>query len=178
MRKSMLPVLLISLLTTTAFAQDGGYYRDRSLPERGNVHYAWADVLRVDPVYDVVQSSHPQQRCYQQQVVQQGDGSTAGTLLGAVIGGVLGHQVGHGRGNTAATIGGAVVGGMVGNNASSGNRVVDQTRCEQVGERVSEQRRIAGYNVEYRYHGDVYFSRLNYDPGDRLRIRIAIRPAD
>jgi len=56
--------------------------------------------------------------------------------------------------------------------------VVDQTRCEQVGERVSEQRRIAGYTVEYRYHGDVYVSRLNYDPGDRLRIRISINPAE
>ena len=178
MRRSMLPVLLVSLLATTAFAQDGGYYRDTPPPERGNVHYAWADVLRVDPVYDVVQSSYPQQRCYQQQVVERSGGSTAGTLLGAVIGGALGHQVGQGRGNTAATIGGAVVGGLVGNNASSGNRVVDQTQCEQVGERVSEQRRIAGYNVEYRYHGDVYVSRLNYDPGDRLRIRVSINPAE
>ena len=98
-------------------------------------------------------------------------------LLGAVIGGALGHQVGHGRGNTAATIGGAVIGGAIGNNAGSGQQVENQTRCEQVGQ-VGEQRRIAGYDVEYRYRGDVYVSRLNYDPGERLRIRISVVPAD
>ncbi len=179
MRKSTLfTAALTGLLATAAHAQDGGYWRDAPSPERSNVHYAWADVLRVDPVYDVVQEQYPQQRCYQQQVVERSGGSTAGTLLGAIVGGALGHQVGQGRGNTAATIGGAVIGGVVGNHASGGERVVDQTRCEQVGDRVSEHRRIAGYNVEYRYHGDIYVSRLNYDPGDRLRIRVAITPAD
>ena len=178
MRMRVAPLILVALISTTALAQDGGYWRDAPSPQRGSVHYAWADVLRVDPVYAVVQEQFPQQRCYQQQVVQQGGGSTAGTLLGAIVGGALGHQVGDGRGNTAATIGGAVIGGMVGNSAGDGQRVEDQTRCEQVGDRVYEHRRIEGYNVEYRYHGDVYVSRLNYDPGDRLRIRIAISPAD
>ncbi len=183
MRKSVLLLVSISLLLVGPFpaavqAQDGGYWRDAPPPERGNVHYAWADVLRVDPVYAVVQDQYPQQRCYQQQVVQQSGGSTAGTLLGAIVGGALGHQVGHGRGNAAATIGGAVIGGVVGNNVSSGEHVVDQTRCEQVADRTVEHRRIDGYNVEYRYHGDVYVSRLNYDPGDRLRIRISVAPAD
>jgi outer membrane lipoprotein SlyB len=37
-----------------------------------------------------------------------------GSVAGAVVGGVLGHQVGGGRGNTAATIGGAVAGGVAG----------------------------------------------------------------
>jgi len=39
----------------------------------------------------------------------------AGTAIGAVAGGLLGNQIGHGRGNTLATVGGAVAGGYAGN---------------------------------------------------------------
>lgn len=39
----------------------------------------------------------------------------AGTAIGAVAGGLLGHQVGGGKGKTLATVGGAVAGGVVGN---------------------------------------------------------------
>jgi len=42
-------------------------------------------------------------------------GSGLGMVLGAVAGGLLGHQVGDGKGQTAATVGGAVVGGYAGN---------------------------------------------------------------
>ncbi len=43
------------------------------------------------------------------------DHRIAGTAIGAVAGGLLGHQVGGGRGKTLATVGGAVAGGYVGN---------------------------------------------------------------
>jgi uncharacterized protein YcfJ len=39
----------------------------------------------------------------------------AGTAIGAVAGGLLGHQVGGGKGKTLATVGGAVAGGYAGN---------------------------------------------------------------
>ena len=37
-----------------------------------------------------------------------------GTLIGGIAGGVIGHQIGSGRGNTAATIAGAIGGAAVG----------------------------------------------------------------
>ena len=43
--------------------------------------------------------------------------SGAGMVGGAVVGGVIGHQLGGGTGNTLATIGGAAAGGYVGNKA-------------------------------------------------------------
>ncbi len=45
-----------------------------------------------------------------------------GTILGAVVGGALGNQVGRGDGRTAATIVGAVAGGAVGHNVESNHR--------------------------------------------------------
>jgi outer membrane lipoprotein SlyB len=44
-----------------------------------------------------------------------GQGSGAGVLAGAVVGGLLGNQVGKGSGNAVATVGGAVAGGFAGN---------------------------------------------------------------
>ena len=145
-----------------------------------NAHYGWADVLRADPVQGVTRTNVPQQQCYDQQVVQHDPGnSAAGTVLGAVIGGVLGHTVGRGNGRTAATVAGAVAGGAVGNRVSDpgGDYTTNQTQCQQVNT-VSQQRRIIGYDVEYRYRGEVYMSRLDYDPGERLRVRISVTPVD
>lgn len=50
-------------------------------------------------------------------VKEKGSGSGAGAVLGAIAGGVIGHQFGSGRGNDAATAGGAVVGGLAGHEA-------------------------------------------------------------
>lgn len=46
---------------------------------------------------------------------RQGKGGALGVVGGAVIGGVLGHQIGGGTGKTLATIGGAAAGGYAGN---------------------------------------------------------------
>ena len=51
-------------------------------------------------------------------------GSTLGTVGGAVVGGVLGNQVGQGRGRTLATVGGAAGGAAVGNRMTSGTSTV------------------------------------------------------
>ena len=49
------------------------------------------------------------------EVEVKGKGSGVGVVAGAVVGGLLGHQVGRGSGNTLATVGGAVAGGYAGN---------------------------------------------------------------
>ena len=180
----LLPALALAVFCTSAMAQQGGY--PPPSPSQGgaagpdNAHYAWADVLRVDPVYGVARTATPSTQCYDQQVVQQTPGNKGvGTVLGAVVGGVLGSTIGHGRGNTAAIVGGAVAGGAVGNSVASGGQTYtsNQTVCQPVTQ-VAEQRQIIGYDVEYRYHGDVYMSRLSYDPGERLRVRVSVSPAD
>ncbi|HVC16787.1 MAG TPA: glycine zipper 2TM domain-containing protein [Rhodanobacter sp.] len=175
MTKIWLSALVMALAATGVHAQDARYPNSDD-----GAHYGWADVLRADPVQGVTRTEVPQQRCYDQQVVQRDRGnSAAGTVLGAVIGGVLGHTVGKGDGRTAATVVGAVAGGAVGNRVSDhgGDYATTQTRCHEVNT-VSEQRRIIGYDVEYRYRGDVYMSRLSYDPGERLRVRVRVEPAD
>ncbi|MEI7037116.1 glycine zipper 2TM domain-containing protein [Fulvimonas yonginensis] len=177
MNKMFLPALVLALAAGAVHAQDGRYADG----DDANTHYGWADVLRVDPVYGVARTEMPRQECYDEPVVRrEGGNTTAGTVLGAVIGGVLGNTVGKGDGRKAATVAGAVAGGAVGHGvASRGQRDYDDTvtRCREVSS-VSEQRRLMGYDVEYRYHGEVYVSRLNYDPGERLRVRVSVAPAE
>ncbi len=165
------------LAGTQAQAQDRGY--DPGGPD--NVKVAWADVLRVDPIYDRVPAS-AHEECEDVPVERHvgGGNNAAGTVLGAIVGGVLGSTVGKGDGRKAATVAGAVAGGAVGNHvAQNDDRYYEGTarRCHVVQD-ANEERRIVGYDVQYRYRGDVYMSRLNYDPGDRLRVRVSIEPAE
>ena len=46
---------------------------------------------------------------------RKGEGGAVGVVGGAVVGGLLGNQIGKGTGKTVATVGGAVAGGFVGN---------------------------------------------------------------
>ena len=46
---------------------------------------------------------------------RKGEGGAVGMVGGAVVGGLLGNQVGGGRGKTLATVGGAVGGAVAGN---------------------------------------------------------------
>lgn len=151
-------------------------------------HYGWADVLRVDPVYDTNVQAAPYQECYEEQVIEPASAETdngkrtGATVLGAIIGGIIGHRFGKGDGRKAATAAGAVAGGVVGNNLGSGqpgNAPKYTTRRHCPGDDVANSpRRVAAYDVEYRYRGEVYTSRMSSDPGDRMRVRVSVTPAE
>ncbi|HET8941343.1 MAG TPA: glycine zipper 2TM domain-containing protein, partial [Rudaea sp.] len=104
------------------------------------------------------------------------------TVFGAIVGGLLGNRIGKGDGRKAATAAGVAAGGVIGNNlaaAEDGDNIphyTTQRRCREISAPV--QRRIVGYDVEYRYRGEVYTSRVSHDPGNRLRVRVSITPAE
>jgi uncharacterized protein YcfJ len=178
-------VASLVLVSGVVSAQPRDYGPPPAYPEDENVRYVYADVLRVDPVYEHVRVSEPREECYDTEVRRSSgryENTTAGTIVGAIVGGALGNTVGDGDGRRAATVAGAVIGGAVGrevdanNNRPSTYRDVE-TRCRVV-ESGYDERRITGYDVEYRYRGEVFFSRLGYDPGEKLRVRVSVEPAD
>jgi uncharacterized protein YcfJ len=157
-----------------------------------NAHYGWADVLRVDPVYDDAGTGGTSAPCYQEQVpvqetpVAENDAGsrTVGGVLGAIVGGILGHQLGKGEGRKATTAVGSVTGAWVGSNmaaaetrAAARRRYTVERHCP--GEtQESTSRHVNAYDVEYRYRGEIYTARLGYDPGDRIRVRVTVTPAE
>lgn len=100
-----------------------------------------------------------------------GSALNAGTAIGAVAGGVIGHQIGSGRGNTAATVGGALLGGLLGNrvhnNREDNSGDYDMGRCRVL---AAQGASPAGYDVRYEYHGQEYVARLDHDPGRFVKL--------
>ena len=95
----------------------------------------------------------------------------AGTAIGAIAGGVVGHQVGNGRGNTAATVGGALLGGLLGHNIENRNNDdepdFDRSRCRVLAQHGAN---AVGYDVRYDYKGREYVARLDHDPGPYVKV--------
>ena len=69
------------------------------------------------------------------EIVQPGDGGAVGIVGGAVVGGLLGNQVGKGRGKDVATVAGAVGGAVVGNEIE---KRVDTTKRYEVAVRFND----------------------------------------
>jgi uncharacterized protein YcfJ len=96
----------------------------------------------------------------------------AGTVLGAVAGGLLGNQIGGGNGKKIATVAGAAGGGYAGNKIQEGMQERDtytttQTRCNTVND-ISDK--VVGYDVRYmldRKEGKV---RMDRDPGNQIPV--------
>ena len=66
---------------------------------------------------------------------ERGQASTSDTVVGAIIGGAIGNQVGSGRGRDAATVLGAIVGADIANKNSGHRQVVgyrQEERCSNV----------------------------------------------
>lgn len=165
-------LIVLSLLPLVALAQSGER-RDTSFASGAeNVSYGYAQVTRVDPVYETIRTLVPEERC-DGQPVRPGD-ATGGTVVGALVGAALGNQVGKGDGRDAATVAGAVIGGAIGRNVAR-NEAALRPGCRIV-EVEREQRRVAGYDVEYVHQGRTFMSRMPYDPGDRVRLRISVQP--
>ena len=151
-------------------------------------HYGWADVLRVDPVYDANVQAPSYEECYEEQVIEPASAETDSgkrtgtTVLGAIIGGIIGNRFGKGDGRKAATAAGAVAGGVVGNNLGSGqpgNAPKYTTRRHCPGDdATASSRHVVAYDVEFRYRGEIYTSRMSSDPGDRMRVRVSVTPAE
>lgn len=111
------------------------------------------------------------------------------TVVGGIAGAVLGSKIGGGTGSYAATAIGSMVGGM------AGRQVYEQTQrnryvrpgvvrvCdpEPVGRdggyysRASDGR-VGAYDVTYEYNGRRYTRRMDYNPGDRVRVRVDVTP--
>jgi uncharacterized protein YcfJ len=149
--------------------------------------YDYARVVSVEPVIRYVTVTTPVKECWddvQTYTTSHYNGSKVGkTLFGAIVGGVVGHQFGSGRGNDAATVAGALIGAGIGNNAARNDATYYTTqhtrpvrRCETNYQSHNEER-IDGYDVIYAYHGRKYATRTPFDPGNRLRIRVDVRPA-
>ncbi|SDL85426.1 Uncharacterized conserved protein YcfJ, contains glycine zipper 2TM domain [Franzmannia pantelleriensis] len=128
----------------------------------------YADILSVDAVTRSVET--PREVCedvvVHQQAPSRDPNRLLGTAAGAVVGGVLGNQVGGGSGKKLATVAGAVGGGLAGREVqgrveANQGRTTTQRQCNTV---VDTHQEHEGYDVEYRFEDRVYSVRLEDAP--------------
>lgn len=183
MARGLLVVAGVLGVTSVALAAPPPWSNSRH--HRGySSEYDYAPVTRVEPIVRQVRIETPRRECYDDvRYVDERPPQVAGrTILGGVIGGVIGHQFGSGRGRDAATVAGAVIGAAVGNDSAkrqygTDTREVRVERCNVRYEHEYEER-IDGYRVTYEYNGREYTTRMPYDPGERIKVRVAVAPAE
>ena len=107
------------------------------------------------------------------------NGRAISSVVGSVIGALVGSQVGGGSGRIATSAIGSAVGAIAGQqvyeNAQRQRNVGRVTVCDPVpdGYGYGNASRGGGqYDVTYEYGGRVHTTRTNYDPGDRIRVRV------
>ena len=153
-------------------------------PYEADSHYDYAEVIRVEPITRTVRISVPREECWEEQVpvYESGYRSATPMILGGIIGGVAGHNIGKGHGQDVATVAGTILGGSIGRDIGEQHRTPDsvrtvqETRCQQVRD-YQEEQRVEGYRVFYRYQGAEYETRMPHDPGDRIRVQVTVQPA-
>ncbi len=119
-------------------------------------------------------------------------GRTVATVVGGLLGAVVGSKVGGGSARYATSALGSMAGGMVGRQvyeASQRNRNPRQghvTVCDPIPAGSDSgyyptnnsyaNGGVRAYDVTYEYAGRRYTTRTNYHPGDTIRVRVDVRP--
>jgi uncharacterized protein YcfJ len=121
----------------------------------------------------------PGQRCWmereqvvQHQPQQQSNINVPGAAIGAVIGGILGHQVGGGTGKQIATVGGVVGGAALGSQVGGGSRSAVQPISQDVRRCDSNpvQATPAYWDVTYQFRGQEHRVQMAKPPGPTISV--------
>jgi uncharacterized protein YcfJ len=182
-------VTLTAAVSGTALANPPHWANARGYHEHNDRDSDYARVVDVDPIVHRVRVSTPQRECWnEERPVSSGPSGTEirATLFGGLIGAVVGHQIGHSHHDPVATVGGSLVGAAIGNSIGA-NQAAKRGEYQQVSYQSVERcevnyhdewtEQIDGYRVTYEYGGREYTTRMPYDPGQRLRVGVDVRPA-
>lgn len=174
------------VLAANAAWADSGKHWKRGHRDSGR-DYEYARVVDVDPIIQRVRVSVPREQCYEETRYDGGHssaprGSAGSMILGSLIGAAVGNQIGSGDGRRAATVAGAVIGTAIGHDVADRRNATRTTSSSRTVERCETtyvddyEERVDGYDVTYVYNGRRMTTRMPYDPGDRVRVRVDVYP--
>ncbi len=122
----------------------------------------------------------PEQRCWvekEQIPASESNANLPAAIAGALIGGILGHQVGGGTGKDLATVGGAIAGAAVGNTVGrNGSTEPAATRDVQRCENVTGQARPQYWDVTYNFRGVDHRIQMTSAPGPTVTVNAQGEP--
>lgn len=157
-----------------------------------NVRYDYATVIEAEPIIKTVRVSTPREECWDEEVVYRENyadhprDNSVGTVVGGILGGAIGNAIGHHKKNKqVGAVVGAVLGATLGRAVSANAHAHEESHSRQevrteehceIRQEYHEEDRIIGYRVRYRYNDETYATRTDIDPGDTIKVRIAISP--
>lgn len=165
MNKSMLAGIGIGVAAALGVAAVAGL----NVLDRGP---QYAQVVSSTPIKESIKT--PRKECRNVTVTHrrpvQDENRIAGSVLGAVAGGVIGHRFGGGRGRDVATVVGALGGGYAGNQIQGSMQEGDtytttQQRCKTV---YDKSEKMLGYDVTYKIGDQQGKIRMDRDPGAQI----------
>ena len=117
----------------------------------------------------------PEQRCWveREQVSgtpQSGSSNVPAAIAGALIGGILGHQVGNGRGQDLATVGGAIAGGAIGNTVGRDSQQAVPARDVERCAALPGQAQLQFWDVTYDFRGQSHTVQMTTEPGRTIKV--------
>ena len=140
-----------------------------------------AKIISVDKIYKTNNIREPYQDCYIQEFYQaDSDGSATNEIVGGLFGGLIGNQFGGGDGKTAMTAAGALLGASLAHDderakAKTG-RMVSKEVCETK-YRTESKERLSHYQVKYEYDGRTFTYNTQSKPyTDTIRIDVNVSP--
>ena len=150
---------------------DDRRYDERRFDERRDRRDDFARVIESRPVYDAANAKteclNTRTGAYEEVREENKHRIGKGAAIGAVAGGVIGHQVDSGGGTAA----GAILGGLLGHYVE-GRRDRDEQADLDMGRcrNLAQSGDLQGYEVRYEYRGQEYVTRMDHEPGRRLRV--------
>ena len=144
------------------------------------------EVLSTEPIFEAVNQRVPTQECRVEYVPAKqprfdGRSNTPG-IIGALIGGAVGNALGSDKSNKkVGAAAGAILGASIAKDVNRKRREGQYNRVERevcrTFYRTERAQEIIGYDVSYSYNGSIYTSRMDYDPGSTMRLRVNISPS-
>ena len=180
-------IMLASIMAVSSTAFAGKKHHDKSHQPR-HKQFVYAKVVNVKPIYREIRVSTPVKQCWSEPVNNSKqdryvNNPVGATIAGGLMGGVIGHQFGKGRGNRFATVAGTVIGATLGHDSSRGyykkasfdRHTSYENHCKTTS-RISYEQVVDSYSVSYRYKGKRYQTNMPYDPGKKIKLKITIVP--
>ena len=161
---------LLALMSVTGFAN----------ADHNRRSFDYARVIDARPIYQTVSQRVPVERCRVETVRVDRHYDGGARLVGGLIGAAIGHDLGHGKHHQgASTLAGAIIGASIADSAAHDRRHTEYRDVERCNAHydVQQYRELVGYDVTYRYRGEIYHTRTDSHPGDRIRVSVSVQPA-
>ncbi len=158
--RTLFPLLHATLLLVVMAAMSA--HAQQTVIQIENVRTEYARVLRAQPVYQTLRATAMVEEC--EDGAAGGDGEPRRGLA-RVVGAV----------KDALTPGSDAKGREEDDEGAEAAEAQPREGCQLVPTE-REFRRPIAYDVDYVHHGVKYRSRMPYDPGNRLRVRVSVTP--